>query len=535
MHAVAAILNAICAPEPCAMVRLLLTGAMQHGDGNCTCCESEESAERCAAGLKWEKAGDSKPTQGRELSHPELAAALESKTEFTQQEWDAFGISDVRSHDFIKVGDAYFRSAETAAIADQATEGTAEEQEAGEALDAQKVGAEGGGEDGHDGAAQDANADSGALESPFAQTEPEPVVVVELSPEEKLLLCIKWVESRIDFATNAKLSEESRAAISSFVSDAFQDVLYAYQDNETGGLHVRKLPPTADMCKSGVQYFLKDTDGAVLEGIPHPDMLQRCVFFGYLRADKLCEDLTSLVSRLCLPQVRHNKSWPASLTKDLVGSLERFMGNMTDIANLSAGKTILYVPNDDLSQPDACAKDKDLCQRLEASVIHWTRQIKALITGGQGKQVEESPLGEIDLWKSRCSDLSGLEAQLKAPAVAQVLQVLELAKSSYLEPFQKLATDIEARTAESKDNYNMLKPLTEPCIRLQKCKLEDMPAILEEVMFLVRAIWANSQFLNTADSITGLLRKVSNSLIDRCRVSRRVTSNPKPQTPNPKP
>jgi len=470
------------------------------------------------------------PTEGRELSNSGLAAALESilesKTEFTQQELEAFGISDVRPHDFIKAGDVYFVSVEAAASADQATVGTAEEeQEAGEAPDAQEEETEGGGEDGRDedGAAQDALADSGALESPCAEPEPEPVVV-ELSPEEKLLLCIKWVESRIDFATNAKLSEESRAAISSFVSDAYQDVLYAYHDKESGGVHVRKLPPTTDMCKSSVQYFLKDIDGGGLEGIPHPDMLQRRVFFGYLRADKLCEDLTALVSRLCLPQVRHNRTWPASLTKDLVGSLERFMGNMTDIANLSAGKTILYVPNDDLSQPDACAKDKDLCQRLEASVIHWTRPIQALINGGQGKQVEDSPLGEIDLWKSRCSDLSGLEAQLKAPAVAQVLQVLELAKSSYLEPFQKLATDIEARTAESRDNYNMLKPLMEPCTRLQKCKLEDMPVILEEVMFLVRAIWANSQFLNTADSITGLLRKVSNSLIDRCRVSRRVTS-----------
>ena len=34
---------------------------------------------------------------------------------------------------------------------------------------------------------------------------------------------------------------------------------------------------------------------------------------------------------------------------------------------------------------------------------------------------------------------------------------------------------------------------------------------------LVRAIWANSRFLNTGDSITGLLRQVSNSLIERCR------------------
>jgi hypothetical protein len=95
--------------------------------------------------------------------------------------------------------------------------------------------------------------------------------------------------------------------------------------------------------------------------------------------------------------------------------------------------------------------------------------------------------------------------------------VLGLAKSSYLEPFQKLADDIEQRTLEAQDNYRMLKPLQEPCMLLNKSALIDMPKILEDIMFLVRACWANSKYLNTVDTITGLLRKVSNALIVRCR------------------
>lgn len=63
----------------------------------------------------------------------------------------------------------------------------------------------------------------------------------------------------------------------------------------------------------------------------------------------------------------------------------------------------------------------------------------------------------------------------------------------------------------------MLKPLQEPCTLLNKSALIDMPKILEDIMFLVRACWANSQYLNTIDAITGLLRKVSNALIVRCR------------------
>jgi dynein heavy chain len=303
------------------------------------------------------------------------------------------------------------------------------------------------------------------------------------------------------------LSEESRSIISDFFVRSAETVLYAFVDKASGTVSVSKSPPAPGRCDELVQYFFKDSD-APLAGVPTVHQLQHSVFFGYLRMDNLAADLTSLVGQLGLQQVRNNKTWPTSITKDLVGTLERYMATMMDAANQSEGKTILYVPQDDLSQVEVCAADKDLCQRLEATVIHWTRQIKGLISGGQGKPIEDSPLGEIELWRRRCNDFSGLETQLKAPAVQQVVTVLELAKSSYLEPLQKLAMSIEIQTHEAKDNFQMLAPLVDPCTRLTKCQLTDMPSILEEVMCLVRAIWANSRFLNTSDSINGLLRKV---------------------------
>lgn len=36
-------------------------------------------------------------------------------------------------------------------------------------------------------------------------------------------------------------------------------------------------------------------------------------------------------------------------------------------------------PQEMLTDPKAAAKQKDLVQRLESTIIHWTRQIKALV------------------------------------------------------------------------------------------------------------------------------------------------------------
>ena len=62
-----------------------------------------------ASGLKWEHAGDTPPAQGRELVRPDLSEALSCKTEFTEQEWAAFGIRDLHNDDWIKAGESYYK------------------------------------------------------------------------------------------------------------------------------------------------------------------------------------------------------------------------------------------------------------------------------------------------------------------------------------------------------------------------------------------------------------------------------------------
>lgn len=54
---------------------------------------------------------DDKPKEGHELSNTRLALALASKTEFTHEEVNDFGIDGLRTDHYIKVGTSYFRPA----------------------------------------------------------------------------------------------------------------------------------------------------------------------------------------------------------------------------------------------------------------------------------------------------------------------------------------------------------------------------------------------------------------------------------------
>ena len=54
-------------------------------------------------------AGPAQPAHGRELTNSQLKASLESKMEFTRQEWEAFEIKDLRYNDYIKSGASFFQ------------------------------------------------------------------------------------------------------------------------------------------------------------------------------------------------------------------------------------------------------------------------------------------------------------------------------------------------------------------------------------------------------------------------------------------
>jgi len=78
-------------------------------------------------------------------------------------------------------------------------------------------------------------------------------------------------------------------------------------------------------------------------------------------------------------------------------------------------------------------------------MIHWTRQIKEVLSAQDAVQTSENagPLEEIEFWKNRCADLSGITTQLDKPGVKRITSLLQLAKSSYVAPFLKLSSQIK--------------------------------------------------------------------------------------------
>jgi dynein heavy chain len=56
------------------------------------------------------------------------------------------------------------------------------------------------------------------------------------------------------------------------------------------------------------------------------------------------------------------------------------MSTLTEESAQMKGKTQLYIPDEHITDFEVAVRDKDLIQRLESTVIYWTRQIKEVVS-----------------------------------------------------------------------------------------------------------------------------------------------------------
>ena len=86
---------------------------------------------------------------------------------------------------------------------------------------------------------------------------------------------------------------------------------------------------------------------------------------------------------------------------------------------------------------DTASTDQDLLQRLETTVIFWTRQIKELVSNQDVNNQGDSntPLDEIKHWEDRNNNLKVVSQRLKDTKLKKIIEVLEKASSSYLQAF----------------------------------------------------------------------------------------------------
>lgn len=328
--------------------------------------------------------------------------------------------------------------------------------------------------------------------------------------------CIDWIRDKIDVEgyTKQMWREEYNELVNEFLEEEDTSKLFFWIDPSLGLTVSNSTPPQLTIEDSGFMYFLKPA------GLNEPvtlDNIQSVLLVGFIDGPSL-DALLDYMRMTFIPVVKKEVRWPESVKKEFMGQMHKFMSSITEATHKSKGKTVLYVPEEEFNDPEVAAADKDLVQRLESTLINWTRQIRDVVNNQDLQQENENagPLEEIFHWQKRTTNLSFIHDQLERPELKRVLLVLQHADSSYLKVFNDLASHIERGTIEANDNLTHLQTLNDPCKKLENAKPNEVAQIVPDILERIKTIWETSQFYNTPDRVTGLLRKISNEIINRC-------------------
>uniref|UniRef100_A0A8C8ZZR2 Dynein axonemal heavy chain 2 n=1 Tax=Prolemur simus TaxID=1328070 RepID=A0A8C8ZZR2_PROSS len=343
-------------------------------------------------------------------------------------------------------------------------------------------------------------------ESP--KEEPEPVLEEpELQKEE---LTEPVVDVKPLFLSRAMLTgladavwtKEHDAFLERFAQDPAESILTIFID-PCCGLKLELGMPI--QTQNQIVYFIRQAPVPIT-----PENFEATVQYGTVRGSYI-PALLRLLGGVFAPQIFTNKTWPESIRNHFASHLHRFLACLTDTRYKLEGHTVLYIPTEAMNmKPEVVVKDKELVQRLETSMIHWTRQIKEVLSAQETVEIGENsgPLEEIEFWRNRCTDLSGISKQLVKQGVKHIESILRLAKSSYLAPFMKLAQQIQDGSGQAQSNLTFLSVLKEPYQELAFTRPKDISNKLPKLISLIRIIWVNSPHYNTRERLTSLFRKV---------------------------
>eukprot|EP01138_Halocafeteria_seosinensis_P001392 gb/GECG01001428.1/.p1 GENE.gb/GECG01001428.1/~~gb/GECG01001428.1/.p1 ORF type:complete len:4689 (+),score=693.48 gb/GECG01001428.1/:1-14067(+) len=339
---------------------------------------------------------------------------------------------------------------------------------------------------------------------------------VSMDPQTKEM--VSWVRRKIHlkgFRTSEHWTDDHSQMVSYFLTSPEVQRLVGYMDANDNLVFITPYASFPVQPRQFV-YFIKKNVNPIT-----PKTIGSSIRFGLINGGSL-ESLHRAMHGVFVPSVVNTKTWPEGIKSEFIGQLHRFMASLTETTYHAQGKTVLYLPRETSELTDEAAQNKDLVQRLESTVIHWTRQIKEVVqnqeSGAATASTESSgPLEEVEFWRRRVIDLSGISEQLQREGVNRIVHVLEVADSQYLRPYKQLSQNIQEGSEIAKDNLRHLQMLKPICEKLSEAAPAEIPSLLPEILDYVRAIGSISEHYRSPSHIKGLLRKISNQIIEQFR------------------
>ncbi|NXE91407.1 DYH5 protein, partial [Menura novaehollandiae] len=162
----------------------------------------------------------------------------------------------------------------------------------------------------------------------------------------------------------------------------------------------------------------------------------------------------------------------------------------------------------------------EVTEKLEEVVMIWTKQIRQILVESEQIRREADDVGpsaELEHWKSRMSSFNSLLDEIKSSRVKKIISILQAARSKTLKQWKELDGSITIAANEAKDNVRYLYTLDKffgPLANAPPVMMEHIPSLMNTICM----IYCTSPYYNTSERMTSLFLKITNQMINTCKM-----------------
>ncbi|KAK9812551.1 hypothetical protein WJX73_008170 [Symbiochloris irregularis] len=208
----------------------------------------------------------------------------------------------------------------------------------------------------------------------------------------------------------------------------------------------------------------------------------------------------------------------AKASAEVAATLDRFSTHVKHMIHAQQGDVKLQIPDLDLSDPAAAAKDPELVEQLERTLASWTEVMDALLQREISKKVQApGAMAEITYWRERNALVGAVHEQLLRHNAQSIIDVGCTASEDpkLVSNFRAAAASLKQLTEEARGNLKFLATLERHFEVLQSGALNAVCDCLPSLMSALRMVWIISRHYGDDATMFALLKRIAAQIADR--------------------
>lgn len=216
-----------------------------------------------------------------------------------------------------------------------------------------------------------------------------------------------------------------------------------------------------------------------------------------------------------------------SMRYELTLNIKKFEQQLRHVVHQSRGDTRLIMPSFNISNTEEVIQDPHLLGELVNLLEDWRIVISQAIETEllKSSKVNNTPLGEIEYWRTRQANVSTLYDQLNSAKVQQVIAIVKtLENSPQLGAFEGQLGELTKLYLEAKDNVKFLTTLERHFKHISEGSFQTILESIPSMINGLRMVWVISRHYNTDDRMAPLMEMIAETLAKRVRDEVKLTN-----------